>query len=64
MPNSILLSGPQGIGKSTFIYHIVNYILSKNEDKKYSTTNFEIDSDNLTGSWLEDVREKCKSKPF
>ena len=48
MPNSILLSGPQGIGKSTFIYHIVNYILSKNEDKKYSTTNFEIDSDNLS----------------
>ena len=48
MPNSILLSGPKGIGKSTFIYHIVNYILSKNEDKKYSTTNFEIDSDNLS----------------
>ena len=38
MPNSILLSGPKGIGKSTFIYHLVNYILSKNEDKKYSTT--------------------------
>ena len=48
MPNSILLSGPKGIGKSTFAFHLVNYILSKNEDKKYSTANFEIDSDNLS----------------
>ena len=48
MPNSILLSGPKGIGKSTFVFHLVNYILSKNEDKKYSITNFEIDNDNLS----------------
>ena len=30
LPNSILLSGPKGLGKSTFAYHIINYLLSKN----------------------------------
>ena len=27
MPNSILLSGLKGMGKSTFAYHIINYFL-------------------------------------
>ena len=35
MPNSILLSGPKGSGKSTFVYHLINYILSINEENKY-----------------------------
>ena len=29
LPNSILLSGSKGLGKSTFAYHIINYLLSK-----------------------------------
>ena len=29
LPNSILLSGFKGIGKSTFVYHFSNYLLSK-----------------------------------
>ena len=29
MPHSILLSGPKGIGKSTFVYHLINYFLPK-----------------------------------
>ena len=28
-PNKIMISGPKGIGKSTFAYHIINYIFSK-----------------------------------
>ena len=28
LPNVILLSGTKGIGKSTFSYHFINYILS------------------------------------
>ena len=49
LPNSIMLSGLKGIGKATFIYHFVNYILSKNEKNKYDLKNFKIDkeSDNL-----------------
>ena len=31
LPNRIIFSGNSGIGKSTFAYHLTNYILSKNE---------------------------------
>ena len=32
LPNKILISGQKGIGKSTLSYHLINYILSKNEE--------------------------------
>ena len=31
LPNSLLISGAKGIGKCTFIYHFINFLLSKNE---------------------------------
>ena len=34
LPNSILLSGLKGLGKSTFCYHLINYLLSINEENK------------------------------
>ena len=46
LPNSILLSGLKGIGKSTFVYHFSNYLLSKNEDYQYSIKDFSIAADN------------------
>jgi len=46
MPNKILLSGKKGSGKSTLAYHLINYILSENEENKYDTKNFIIDIDN------------------
>ena len=36
LPNKILLSGQKGIGKCTLAYHLVNYILSKEEDFSYN----------------------------
>ena len=48
LPNSILLSGQKGLGKSTFIYHFINYLLSKDEKNKYDRKNFIIDSNNST----------------
>jgi len=48
LPNTNLLSGPKGIGKSTFIYHFANYLLSEKEDNKYSFKNYTIDSSNLS----------------
>ena len=36
-PNKIILSGEKGIGKCTLAYHIINYILSINEDHNYDT---------------------------
>ena len=35
LPNTILLSGIKGLGKSTFAYHFINYLLSLNEVEKY-----------------------------
>ena len=32
LPNKILLSGQKGIGKSTLAYHLINFILSENEE--------------------------------
>jgi DNA polymerase-3 subunit delta' len=46
VPNIILLNGPKGIGKSTFVYHFINYILSLNEDKKYNIIKHEINHKN------------------
>ena len=32
LPNKIIFSGTNGIGKSTFVYHLINYIFSKDEE--------------------------------
>jgi DNA polymerase III subunit delta' len=42
LPNKILLSGEKGIGKSTLAYHIINYILSFDEDLFYDIKKFRI----------------------
>ena len=46
LPNKILLSGEKGIGKSTLAYHLINFVLSENEDHTYDYKNKEINSVN------------------
>ena len=46
LPNKILLSGKNGIGKSTMAYHFINYLFSKNENFKYDISNFTINFNN------------------
>ena len=46
LPNKILLSGEKGIGKCTVAYHLINYILSSNEDFSYDLKNFKINPEN------------------
>ena len=46
LPNKILLSGDKGIGKCTLAYHLVNYVLSKDDVYPYNINNFEIHKDN------------------
>ncbi len=36
LPNKILITGKEGIGKTTFANHLINYIFSINEDFKYN----------------------------
>ena len=53
MPNKILLSGKKGSGKSTLAYHLINYVLSINEDFKYNLENFSINKDNKSYELLQ-----------
>ncbi|WP_415301196.1 AAA family ATPase [Candidatus Pelagibacter sp. Uisw_134_02] len=53
MPNRILLSGKKGLGKSTLAYHLINYILSQNEEYKYNLENFSINKDNRSYKLLQ-----------
>jgi len=46
MPNCILLSGAKGIGKATFSYHLVNFILSIDENESYSIKDCKINENN------------------
>ena len=45
-PNKILLSGEKGSGKCTLAYHLINYILSKDEEFAYDRKNFLINEEN------------------
>ena len=46
LPSKILLSGQKGIGKCTLTYHLINCILSKNEEHQYDFKNKKINEDN------------------
>jgi len=48
LPNTILLTGDKGTGKATFVYHFINYILSKEEKNKYLLPNFTINQENMS----------------
>ena len=46
LPNAILLRGQKGIGKATFGYHFINYLLSNNEERQSLLENNKIDPNN------------------
>ena len=48
LPNKILFSGEKGIGKSTLAYHLINSILSSDEENPYDLKNFNINLENKT----------------
>jgi len=45
LPNKILLSGEKGIGKTTLAYHLINLVLSENEEHPYDFENNKINPD-------------------
>ena len=53
LPNIVLLSGPKGLGKSTFAYHFINYLLSQNEKYEYSVENFQINPKNYAFNQIQ-----------
>ena len=46
LPNKIIFNGSDGVGKATFIYHLINFILSNKEDYAYNLIAKEIDENN------------------
>ena len=52
LPSKIILSGPEGIGKSTFAYHFINYALSIDESDAYNIDKNEIFSTNKSFNLL------------
>ena len=54
-PNKIIISGPKGIGKSTFAYHIINYIFSKNEKNSYDINEYKIQSENRSFNLIKNL---------
>jgi DNA polymerase III subunit delta' len=52
-PNKILLSGEKGIGKSTLAYHLINFILSEDEEFSYDMKSLKIDPENRSFKLLQ-----------
>lgn len=46
LPTKILFTGYKGCGKCTLALHLINYVLSKNEEFKYDILNNQIDENN------------------
>jgi DNA polymerase-3 subunit delta' len=46
LPNKIIFNGSDGVGKATFIYHLINFMLSNKEDYSYNAKAKEIDENN------------------
>jgi len=55
LPNKLIISGPKGIGKATFSYHFINYLLSKNEEYPYVIDKFEIQNENRSYNLIKNM---------
>ena len=52
LPQTILFTGEKGIGKLNVAYHLINFILSKDEDNEYCIVTNKINSNNKTYNLL------------
>ena len=46
LPNKMIFSGKKGIGKSTFAFHLINYLFSQDEEGSYNLEDNEININN------------------
>jgi DNA polymerase-3 subunit delta' len=46
LPNKIIFNGSDGVGRATFVYHLINYILSSKENDPYDLNAKEIIENN------------------
>ena len=52
LPQTILFTGEKGIGKLNVAYHLINFILSKDEENEYCKSTNKINSNNKTYNLL------------
>ena len=52
LPNKILFTGKKGIGKTVLTYHLINFILSIDEENSYDLQNKTINIDNRSFNLL------------
>ena len=64
LPNKILLSGLKGLGKCTLAYHLINYVLSIDEEKLGMKKNAYLRYKKVNKSKLAQSVEYLKSKSF
>ena len=55
LPSRILLQGQEGIGKTTFAVHLINYLLSKYENNKYNLNENIIDSNSKSYNLINNL---------
>ena len=48
LPSRIIITGQEGIGKTTFAFHLINYLLSKDEINKYDIEENKINSQSVS----------------
>ena len=53
LPKIILLNGEKGLGKATFIYHYINWLLSEGEEHHYSDDEYKINVKNSTYNLIQ-----------
>ena len=61
LPNKLLLSGTQGIGKGVLSKHLLNYILSKNEPFEYDLKKLQINSQNCLHCKTCDIKDPSQN---
>ena len=71
LPQVNLITGRKGLGKSTFVFHLINYFLSMKEVNPYSLNNFTISPINKTYNLMTNnihpnffLLEKLKNSKF
>ena len=76
LPSNILLQGQEGIGKTTFALHFINYLFSKNENTKYILPENKINPDKYSIyktvnevfteslNLLNNCKDNCENKDF
>ena len=55
LPSRILFSGQEGIGKTAFSLHLINYLFSKNEKNNYNLLDNTINPENLSYRLVKNI---------